>query len=181
MYNNTHKLILSGFGGQGLMFLGKLIALAAMREGKFVTWFPAYGAEVRGGTAYCSVVVSEQEIASPMVGHPDIALAMNQPSLDKFEPAVVKNGLLFVNETLINRNPERKDLKVFLAPFSRIAADLGEVRIANMVALGSINEVVKLVSFKSIFSALDEMVPASRKFIMETNKKAIEEGRRLIK
>lgn len=179
--DKTSKIILSGFGGQGLMFLGKLLAEAAVKEDKFTTWFPAYGAEVRGGTAYCGVIISDREIASPLVVNPNILVAMNQPSLDKFLPIVEKGAVVFANSSLINNEIKSSGIKIILGPFTDIAVKLGEVRIANMVALGALLETTKIVKLETVLEVLDEMIPSSRKFIMETNKQAISEGRKLIK
>lgn len=163
------------------MFLGKLLALAGISEGKYVTWFPSYGAEVRGGTAHCAVIISDSEIASPLVTHADIIVAMNQPSVDKFLPRLEKGGMIFLNKTMVKSKINKKDFKHFAGNFTEIALGLGEVRIANMVALGALIEATGMLSLKSIFTALEKMVPSSRKYIMQTNKKAIEEGRKLVR
>lgn len=179
--NKFEELILSGFGGQGLMFLGKLLAEAAVKEGKFTTWFPAYGAEVRGGTAHCAVIISDKEIASPLVEHPTVLIAMNQPSLNKFGPKVAKDGIILLNKTLINSSIIRNDVKIIEGEFTDIASELGEIRIANMVALGALIKLTNIVNLDSVFAVLEEIIPPSRKFIMAANKKAIEAGRKLIK
>ena len=117
------KIIIAGFGGQGIIMAGKLIAYAGMVEGKFVSHIPSYGVEMRGGTANCSVIISDTEVASPLVSHPTTLVAMNQPSLDKFEETVVEGGNIFINKSLIERKIERNDVNVFYVPANNIAEE----------------------------------------------------------
>lgn len=130
------KIIIAGFGGQGIMFLGKLICHAGMEEGFYVTFFPSYGAEVRGGTANCHVVLSDSAIASPVIGKATTLIIMNEPSLQKFESYLIPGGLLLVNSSLIKIKPQRKDIKLETIPVTDLAYEAGDVRAANMVMLG---------------------------------------------
>lgn len=130
------KIIISGFGGQGIMFLGKIICQAGMEAGLHVTYIPSYGAEVRGGTANCHVILSDKPIASPVIGKATTLIMMNEPSLVKFEPYLVSGGLLIVNSSLTNIKPERKDIQIESIPATDMAYGLGDVRVTNMVMLG---------------------------------------------
>ncbi|MFH1875653.1 MAG: 2-oxoacid:acceptor oxidoreductase family protein [Candidatus Omnitrophota bacterium] len=130
------QILISGFGGQGIMSLGKALAATALAEGKYPIYFPSYGAEVRGGTAYCFVKISGQTIASPLIDAPDIAIIMNQPSLDKFEKTIVRKGLLIVNTDLVTTNTFRGDLATIAAPLNALALSCGNLKVANTIALG---------------------------------------------
>lgn len=132
------EIIISGFGGQGTLYAGQLLAYAAMDEGKHVTWIPSYGPEMRGGTANCTVVISDDEIGSPTVLNPAAVLAMNLPSLDKYEPLVKPGGWLIVNESMVNRVPTRADIQSVVLPANAIAQEIGNERAANMVMLGAL-------------------------------------------
>ncbi|MEI8349301.1 MAG: 2-oxoacid:acceptor oxidoreductase family protein [Candidatus Omnitrophota bacterium] len=130
------EILLSGFGGQGIMSLGKALASVALKEGKYPIYFPSYGAEVRGGTAYCFVKISEAFIASPLIENPDIAIILNQPALDKFEKGLKKRCLVIANSDLITRAPARKDIQMVCAPLNAMALECGNAKVANTVALG---------------------------------------------
>lgn len=170
----TEEIIISGFGGQGIMLMGKILATAALKEKKYVTGIPSYGAEVRGGTAHCMIIISDKEIGSPFVSHPDSCIVMNEPSLDKFESKVKKGGTLFVNSSLVKRKPKRKDLKIYSAPFTDMALEIGDVKIANMVALGKYIKESKMVARGSILSVLMELV--GKKEIFKLDEKALRKG-----
>jgi 2-oxoglutarate ferredoxin oxidoreductase subunit gamma len=174
----TEKIIIAGFGGQGVMLLGKVLAEASMREKKFVTWFPAYGAEVRGGTAHCMVVISDQEIGSPYIDKADILIAMNAPSLEKFKSRLAAKGLLIINSSLVspstNTGPE-----VLQYPFTEIAASLGNTRVANMVALGALLSTKRVVKLESAEMAISEIAPEDKKGLIAINQRALREGARL--
>ncbi|MFH1406825.1 MAG: 2-oxoacid:acceptor oxidoreductase family protein, partial [Candidatus Omnitrophota bacterium] len=131
------KVIFSGFGGQGVLFMGKLLASSCMNDGLHVTWMPSYGAEVRGGTAHSMVVVSDDAIASPAIFNPTSVIAMNEPSLLKFEQKIMPGGLLVLNTSLISRFPSRKDIEVLEIPATDTADKLGSTKVANMVCLGA--------------------------------------------
>lgn len=167
---------MSGFGGQGVISAGILLAQAGLLEGKNVSWFPAYGAEMRGGTANCSVVVADDEVSSPIVSRPDTAVVLNEPSLAKFEPMVKPGGLLIVNSSLVNTKPRRSDIKVALVPCNAIAQELGSIKIANMVALGALAGLTGAVSVESIAKALPKVFKRAKPEMLELNVKALRKG-----
>lgn len=173
----TERIIISGFGGQGIMFLGKLIAWAAMRENKFVTFLPAYGAEVRGGTSHCSIVISDEEIASPCVDKVDTLIAMNSPSLGKFIPQVKKGADVFVNSSMVNDFKKPSGITWHSIPFTDIALKLGNVKSANSVALGAYLAKKKILSVENIITMLPEAFKNNQKLV-DLNEKAIREGLR---
>ena len=146
----TTEIIISGFGGQGVVSSGIILAHAGMFEDKHVTFFPSYGAEMRGGTANCSVVISTEKVASPIVANPDIVIIMNEPSLIRFEPAMKKNGLLFYNETLIKSKPKRSDIQILPIEANLLAEELGQGRIANMIMLGALAKKTGLIKLESL-------------------------------
>lgn len=167
------RMLFAGFGGQGLLFMGKVLAYTGMLIDHQVTWIPSYGPEMRGGTANCSVIISDSEIASPIVNVPDILVAMNQPSLDKFGPRVKPGGLIIVNTSIIKNIPEYPGIEVLRAAANDLAVELGSVKIANMVLLGTLLQRFKTITREDLLKALPEIVPV--KFI-EMNQKAIEAG-----
>ena len=135
----THEIIMAGFGGQGVMAMGKILVEAAMEEGKNVSWLPSYGPEMRGGTANCSVIVSDEPIGAPVVTEATAAIVMNRPSLDKFENDIIPGGALFINSSLIEKKATRDDIKVYYVPANEIASELGTDRVANIVMLEHIS------------------------------------------
>lgn len=161
------------------MLLGKVLAEAAMREGKYVTWFPSYGAEVRGGTAYCMVIISDNEIGSPYVKEADTLIIMNQPSLEKFRLSVKKRSLLIVNSSLAD-TVSRKDAEVLQYPFTDIALDLGNIKVANMVILGCYLMKKKIVNIKSVLGVFDQISPVEKRYLIEINKQAVSVGGELL-
>ncbi|MCU0650773.1 MAG: 2-oxoacid:acceptor oxidoreductase family protein [Candidatus Omnitrophica bacterium] len=175
----TQRIIISGSGGQGIMMLGKVLAQAAMREGKFVTFLPAYGAEVRGGTANCMVVISEEEIGSPVVEAADSLIVMNEPSLDRFACRLTKAGTIFINSSLVPAEKIKAGSVAF--PFTGIAMNLGNQRAANMVALGVFCGQSKIVSVQTVTTIISESAPADKKEQAGLNIKALEAGNDLIK
>ncbi|MBU1912308.1 MAG: 2-oxoacid:acceptor oxidoreductase family protein [Candidatus Omnitrophica bacterium] len=170
------EIIFAGFGGQGIMFMGKAIAYAAMNEGKFVTWIPSYGAEVRGGTAYSMVVISDEAIASPLIKDPTICVAMNSPSLRKYEAKIKTNGLLVVNKSIIDIEPERKDIEILNIPVTELASEAGDYRIGNMVALGALLRKRKIISLESLINGLKDIVSSTYHSLLPVNEKAIRKG-----
>lgn len=174
----TERIIIAGSGGQGIMLLGKVLSEAAMRENKFVTWLPAYGAEVRGGTSHCMVVISDKEIGSPYIDKADAMIIMNGPSLEKFKNRIKEKGLLIINSSLAPKYKDSK-LNIFQRPFTDIAIGLGNIKIANMAALGCFLAKKKAVSLKSVSEAISEIAPADKSALIGINKKALEEGARL--
>jgi 2-oxoglutarate ferredoxin oxidoreductase subunit gamma len=170
------EIILSGFGGQGALFAGQLLAYAALENGLNVTWFPSYGPEMRGGTAHCTVILSDQEIGSPVVKNPTAVIVMNIPSLEKYEQLVKSGGILVVNTSLVDRNPSRDDIQVILVPANDIAEELGEKRLANLVLLGGLMERLGILSLDQIGEALKKHIPEHRRNLLNANLKAMSRG-----
>ena len=169
-------VIMSGFGGQGVVKAGILLAYAGMIDGKHVTFFPAYGAEMRGGTANCSVVISSDEVTSPVVPRPDTVIIMNQPSLTRFEPTVKPGGLLLINSSLVSQEPKRKDVEVVKIPANAIAEKIGTIKIANMVMIGAYLKKTNAVKLDSVISSLSKVFTRAKKDIMEKNHEALKKG-----
>ena len=169
-------VIMSGFGGQGIVSAGILLAYAGMVDGKHVTFFPAYGAEMRGGTANCSVVVSSEEVASPVVSSPDSVIVMNEPSLLKFEPALKPEGLLLINKSLVASRPKRDDVSAVTIDANKIAEEIGTVKCANMVMLGALLGHTQAVSLESIIKTLPKVFPRAKKEMIDINVEALKKG-----
>lgn len=174
-------VIMAGFGGQGVMLMGQLLTYAGMVEGKQVSWMPSYGPEMRGGTANCTVVVSDEPVGSPVVSQPIAVIAMNLPSLDKFERMVKPGGVLLYNSSLIDKAPARKDIRVIAIPANEIATELGNTRVANMVMLGALITATNPVSIASVEAALKKALPAHRQDLLPMNLQAIARGGELVK
>ena len=169
----THKLIIAGFGGQGVMLIGQMIAYAAMLEGKEVTWMPAYVPEMRGGTANCTVIVSDRKINSPIVSEATSVIVMNLPSLVRFENMVVPGGKLFVNRSLIKEKPKRDDIDVYYIDANEIAAGLHNDKVANMVILGAVVSVTGVVELESIIKVMDKIFIGNKSKLILLNKQAL--------
>lgn len=170
------ETVFSGFGGQGVLFAGQLLAYAGMAEGLYVTWIPSYGPEMRGGTANCTVIVSEEEIGAPVVRNPSVTVVFNGPSLDKYEPLVKSGGLLVVNSSLIDRASRREDIRVARIPASDIAAEVGNVRMANMVLLGALVNLTGLVDLETVKRQLDAHLSQRQRKWLEPNYVALDKG-----
>ena len=171
-----HKVIFAGFGGQGVMFAGKLVAQAAMMEGKQVAWLPSYGPEMRGGTANCHVTVSDASIGAPFISHADSVVAMNGLAFDKFENTVVPNGRMIVNSTIVTRKVERSDINAVYIPVTDIALEEGSGTLANMVAVGQFVKQTNAVSLDSLIAAMRKIVPSSKADLADLNEKMIRKG-----
>jgi len=167
---------ISGFGGQGVISAGVILAYAGMLEGRKVSWFPAYGAEMRGGTANCSVVISDDDVASPVVSQPDTVIVMNEPSLAKFEPLLKKGGLLLINSSLVKSKPARTDVRVVYVPVNALAEELGNTKIANIVMLGAFAGQTKAVSIDALGKALPKVFKRAKLEMIELNIKALKKG-----
>jgi len=167
----------AGFGGQGIMLIGKILAHAAMQDGYEVVWIPSYGPEMRGGTAYCTVVASDQPIGSPIIRNPRHLVAMNRPSLEKFAPTVKTGGVIFINGSLIDIGSGRNDVDEFKVPIIEIAKGLGNPKVANIVALGAFAGRSNIVNFNVIRDAVKEEF-AGKKKLIPINLEALEEGRK---
>ena len=170
------EVIMAGFGGQGILSMGKILAYAGMLDGKQVSWLPSYGPEMRGGTANCSVIVSDEPIGSPIVGKPDVLVAMNLPSLDKYENEVVPGGKIFIDSTLITRKVERTDVDVFYIPSTEIANEKGMSTLANMIITGKLLKEVPMLGFDGIDAPLSKVVSARHQDLLEVNKTALKLG-----
>ncbi len=170
------EIIISGFGGQGVLFAGQLLSYAALEKDLHVTWYPSYGPEMRGGTAHCIVIISDDEIGSPVIRNPTAAIVMNLPSLDKYEPLVKTDGVLVVNTSLVDRDPEREDLRIVLVPANDIAEELGEKRLANLVILGALLNQLDVLSIEEVGVSLDRHIPEHHRNLLEGNLKALERG-----
>lgn len=170
------KDIFAGFGGQGVLLMGQLLAQAAMTEGRNVAWLPSYGPEMRGGTANCSVTISDKKVASPIVNHPTSLIAMNRPALDKFEKTIVPGGSLFINSSIIDRKAERTDINVYYIPCSQIALDLGNPRVANIAMLGAYVAVTGCVKQESIIEALQHKLGERKAHLIPINREALAKG-----
>lgn len=176
----SENVICAGFGGQGVLSLGRLIAYAGMLEGREVSWLPSYGPEMRGGTANCHVIVSETPVGSPIISkNATSVIVMNLPSLVKFEPELVPGGRLFVNVSLIDREPSRTDIELYRIPANGIAAELGNDRVANMVMLGAWTEAVGALTTEALTAALKKVFGASKAELLGLNLRALERGREI--
>jgi 2-oxoglutarate ferredoxin oxidoreductase subunit gamma len=174
------EAVFAGFGGQGVMLMGQLLAYSGMYEGKNVSWFPSYGPEMRGGTANCSVVVSDAVIGSPVISEPEVLVAMNRPSLEKFEGTVKAGGTIFYNSSLINIQPKRTDIKAVAIPANDIATELGNSRVANMVVVGAILKATGIVHIDTVMNVLTEKVLTGKKHdLVAVNRAALEKGMEL--
>ncbi|OGW14676.1 MAG: 2-oxoacid:ferredoxin oxidoreductase subunit gamma [Nitrospinae bacterium RIFCSPLOWO2_12_FULL_45_22] len=170
------EVIIAGFGGQGVLLIGQLIAYSGMLEGKAVTWLPSYGPEIRGGTCHVIVIVSDRRIGSPYVTQPAAIIVMNRPSLDKFEDRLNSGGILLINSSLTDRLPERKDIRVIAIPATDLAHKLGNSRVANLVMLGGYLGATEVVGLPTMLQALQEVFPEDKHHLLPLNKKALEVG-----
>jgi 2-oxoglutarate ferredoxin oxidoreductase subunit gamma len=170
------EVIFSGFGGQGALFAGQVLAFAAMDAGYDVTWMPSYGPEMRGGTANCTVVIADEEIGSPTVKHPTAAVVMNLPSLDKFEPLVAPSGVLIVNSSLVNRDPIRTNITWLMIPAQEIAETIGPRRLLNMVMLGALLDKLPILPLQAIKDSLTAHLPERHKNLLKSNLAALDQG-----
>ncbi len=175
------QFLIAGFGGQGILLIGQLMAKAAMHEGKNVSWMPSYGPEMRGGEANCAVVISDEPIGSPLVTEPPVAVIMNLPSLKKFEPAMEKGGTLLYNTSLIDAAPSRTDTKVLPIPCNEIAESLGNSRVANMVMLGAIIAATGAITIDSAMDALRDAFGEKKADLLPLNRRAMEAGMDAVK
>lgn len=173
------ETIFSGFGGQGALFAGQLLAYAGMAEGLYVTWIPSYGPEMRGGTANCTVILSEEEIGAPIIHHPTAAVVLNRPSMEKYDPLVKAGGVLIINDSLVDSPSERDDIRIIRIPASDIATKLGNPRMANMVLLGALLEATGIVSLDTVVQQLDEHLSERQRKWLGPNEKALQKGQAL--
>lgn len=170
------EIVIAGFGGQGVLFAGQVLAYAAMDAGKDVTWIPSYGPEMRGGTANCTVIISDEEIGSPLVRNPKAVIVLNLPSLDKYEGMVSPGGVLIANASLINRGASRDDIQNVFIPANEIAEKLGDKRMTNMVTLGALLARLPVLSLEVVEKALEDHLPARHKRLLPVNFQALQQG-----
>ncbi len=172
----VHDVIISGFGGQGVLSMGELLAYTAMHQGKNVTWLPAYGPEQRGGTSYCTVVISDEPVASPISSEPEAIIVLNRPSLERFESQVRAGGFIVYNSSLIDVSPTRKDVRVVAVPANAIADEIGATTVANMVMLGAFLEVLPVVSRDDVMKSLAQTISARHHNLLPLDEQALKRG-----
>ena len=170
------EIVFSGFGGQGVLFAGQILAFAGMDAGKEVTWIPSYGPEMRGGTANCTVLIADEEIGSPLVRHPKAVVVMNLPSLDKYEPVLPEGGVLIINASLVNRGTTRSDITALSVPANEIAEKIGNKRLTNMVLLGALLEKLPVLSVSALEEALKNHLPERHRKLLPANLEALKLG-----
>ncbi|HEY5731930.1 MAG TPA: 2-oxoacid:acceptor oxidoreductase family protein [Anaerolineales bacterium] len=170
------EIIIAGFGGQGVLFGGQVLAYAAMDTGKEVTWIPSYGPEMRGGTANCTVIIADDEIGSPLVKNPPLAIALNLPSFDKYEEFLAPSGTLIVNQSMVDRGAKRTDINVILVPCNEIAEEIGDKKLLNMVAVGALLTALPELSVKDVEKALEGHLPERHKHLLPKNYEALKRG-----
>ena len=173
------EIIISGFGGQGTLFAGQVLAHAAMDTGRYVTWIPSYGPEMRGGKARCTTIISDEEIGSPLVRHPSSAIVLNIPSFEAFQGAVKPGGVLVVNSSLIPQRCERDDIRVIRIAGTDLATEMGNARLANAICLGALVVATKVVPVESIEQALRDHLPERHRRLLDLNFNAIRKGAEL--
>lgn len=172
-------ILIAGFGGQGVLSTGQLLAYAGMIEDKHVAWIPSYGPEMRGGTANCGVTISTDPISSPVVSEPTVLIAMNRPSLEKFEPTVIPGGLILVNSSLIDIKTQRTDVRTVYVPANDMAEELGNGKVANNIILGALLELTGVVSNEGVLESLKKVLPPKHHKLIPLNSEALEKGREL--
>jgi len=170
------EIIISGFGGQGVLFTGQLLSYTAMDLGLDVTWFPSYGPEMRGGTANCTVIIADEEIGSPVVRKPTIAIVMNIPSLDKYEPLVKADGVLVIDSSMVDRRATREDIQVLELPATEMAEAMGNKKMTNMFLLGALLKKFPVVPLEAVKKSLESHMPARHQNLMQLNFKALDAG-----
>ena len=170
------EIVFSGFGGQGVLFAGQILAFAGMDSGKEVTWMPSYGPEMRGGTANCTVIIADEEIGSPLVRHPQAVVVMNLPSLDKYESSLPENGVLIINGSMVTRDTTRTDIIHVVVPANEIAEKIGNKRLTNMVLLGALLEKLPVLPMSAIDDALNNHLPERHRKFLPANLEALKLG-----
>ncbi len=173
---NTYNILIAGFGGQGVLFAGKCLAYKGLLEGRQVSWLPSYGPEMRGGTANCSIILSEMPVGSPIVSTPNVLTVMNLPSLDKYENAAASGAKIFVDSTLIERKVARDDVTAFYVPATKMAAEAGVPTLANMILIGKMIRETGMVRYDDFADCLKKVISAKKADLLGANLKAIEAG-----
>ena len=172
----TTQILIAGFGGQGVLFAGKFLAYKGLVQNKQISWLPSYGPEMRGGTANCSVIISDTPVGSPIITNPDVLVAMNLPSLQKFVDAVVPGGKIFVDSTLIDAKVERTDVEVFYIPATQMAKDAGYATLANMILMGKVMKESDAVDYAGNKETLETFIPAKKANLIDVNCQALQAG-----
>ena len=172
----AHEIILAGFGGQGILFAGKLLAYCGMVAGKELSWLPSYGPEMRGGTCNCHVILSDEPVSSPLITKPTVLFAMNQPSLDKFCSKVVPGGVIVYDSTLIKSGVERDDVKAIAVPATKIANDMGASKLANMILMGALIKETGIFDSDTVEKALNKLIPPKKADLLKVNLECIKKG-----
>ena len=172
----TTQILIAGFGGQGVLFAGKFLAYKGLVQDKQVSWLPSYGPEMRGGTANCSVILSDTPVGSPIITTPDVLVAMNLPSLQKFVDAVAPGGKIIIDSTLIDAKVERTDVEVFYIPATQMAKDAGFSTLANMILTGKVLKEIDIVAFEGNEETLKSFIPAKKAGLIDMNLKALQIG-----
>ena len=172
----TTQILLSGFGGQGILFTGKFLAYKGLLADKNVSWLPSYGPEMRGGTASCSVIIRDEEVGSPIISQPDVLIAMNLPSFEKFEPTVKAGGIIIADSSLIETKSTRTDIDVYYIPATALASDMGKQSLANMIILGKLLSVMGEFDEENIKTVLSKVIPPKKADMLEINMKAMQIG-----
>ncbi|MTI79386.1 MAG: 2-oxoacid:ferredoxin oxidoreductase subunit gamma [Firmicutes bacterium] len=175
------EILMAGFGGQGILSTGQLLANAGMMEDKHVAWIPSYGPEMRGGTANCGVSISDQPISSPLVTEPTTLIVMTRPALEKFGKAVVPGGRILINSSLVDQDIDRDDVLVMKIPANKIAEEIGNPRVANNIILGAVLELTGIVKIESVVESLKKVLPPRRHNMIPANQEALERGAALAK
>ena len=172
----THEIILAGFGGQGILFAGKLLAYLGMVADKELSWLPSYGPEMRGGTCNCHVILSDEPVSSPLITKPTVLFAMNQPSVDKFIDSVAEGGIVVYDSSLITEEIKRKDVTVVAIPATKIANEMGASKLANMILTGAMIKATGLADIETVEKALSKVIPAKKADMLELNLNCIKKG-----
>ena len=177
---NDFEILIAGFGGQGLLFSGKVLAYAGLLEGRELSWLPSYGPEMRGGTANCNVILADSPVGSPIVENPNVLMVMNAPSLDKYEASVVPGGMIFVDSSLITRKVTRDDVSVYYVPSTQMANEMGLSGLANMILLGALVEKTGCIREETLAEALKKVIPARKAQLFDANMKALQTGKQSV-
>ena len=172
----TNQILIAGFGGQGILFSGKFLAYDGLLKDRQVSWLPSYGPEMRGGTANCSIILSDEKIGSPIVSEPDILIAMNKPSLEKYEDATKKDGKIFIDSSLIDKKVDRKDVEAYYIPATKLASDENLSGLANMIMIGYMIAKTGVMEFSDVEAAMKKVIPARKQNMLDVNMKAVELG-----
>jgi 2-oxoglutarate ferredoxin oxidoreductase subunit gamma len=170
------SIVIAGFGGQGVLFAGQLLAYAGMDSGRHVTWIPSYGPEMRGGTAHCTVIISDDRIGAPIVSEPDIAIVLNQPSFEKYEPLVKPGGLLVVNSSLVTGETTRADIDAVYVQANDIAEEWGTVKMLNMATLGALLAKRPILPLETVEQALSDHLPSAKAHLIDGNRQVLQQG-----